>query len=236
MSRFVFVKIALLLALVVATSAAQAQYVPYARGGYGGWGGWPRPSASYIPREAMAAQKGADRRQGLAQNFAQQQARNSFLQGQAAANSARINQTQQSRSASWTNIAMRQAEQNAARRRSFPLPAAGTGSLPLPPATTPAPARVTQSPAATGNQWPTLLNDSRFAVPREKLLKLIEAHEKSREGLTTAEYEEAIELAGEMKDVLREMASELNAAEYLNVQRFLDELIAKARAFAARNQ
>ena len=224
-------KIAFSMAVAAAfgvAGVAEAQYVPYGGYGQGGWGGWSRPSASYIPRDAMAAQKGADRRQALALNAAQQKSRNDLLLGQAQRSSATINQSQQASRDAWRDVAMRQDEARAARQRS--LAAARVPTVRLPGLTEP---ETPKPPAATtepGTRWPTLLNDSRFAVPRAKLQELLSDAAASTDGLTTAEYEEIVKQAEEMKDVLRRMASELNAAEYLAVERFLNDLTAKAKA------
>jgi hypothetical protein len=90
--------------------------------------------------------------------------------------------------------------------------------------------------AETGSRWPTLLGDSRFDVPRAKLDKLLAAAEASQAGLTSAEYEEIVRAANEMKSTLRQMAPELNASEYLMVNDFLDKLISEYQSKANPTQ
>lgn len=226
MRSFSTTRFGLALAAVVAfalTDTAGAQYVPY--GGYGnsGWGGWPRAGVTYISQDAMAAQQGADRRQSLALNAAQQQSRNDLLLSEAQRRTAAINQDQQVREGLRTSVAAEQARQNAAWASS---PSAGLGRLP------PTPISKSAAAAEPGTRWPTLLNDSRFAVPRTKLERLLTDAASPKEGLTSAEYDEIVKQAEQMKDVMRGMAAELNAAEYLAVERFLNDLIAKAKAAA----
>jgi len=242
------IRIALALAavaMVAPSGVAQGQYVPYGRYGYGGWGGWPQPSAAVVPRDAMAAQKGADRRQQLSMNAAQFQARNDVVRVEAQHRAAQMGQSQAASDAAWTQEVLRQAGQTAARQQSYATARLPVDSPLLPPLPTLPPSKPAASrpaaaaptvPAAGGTRWPSLLNDARFAVPRAKLEELLGSSGSVKAGLTTPEYEEIIKQAEDMKDVLRGMAPELNAAEYLAVQRFLDDLIAKAKAAASPNQ
>jgi hypothetical protein len=218
---------------LVTTGTARAQYVPYAR--YGapyGWGAYPNPSAPVIPRGMVAAQKGADRRQQLAENFAQHQATNAFLSDQAARSSAWVADNQRSVQQFRMMQLDQQAKQFAAMaERTSQAPAAPLPGLPAVGPATSAPPTETQpaAPSATG-RWPTLLKDPRFAKPREQLDDLLGSQGVVRGGLTSAEYEEIIAAADQMEQILRGMASELNAAEYLAVKGFLDDLIARAKA------
>lgn len=85
-------------------------------------------------------------------------------------------------------------------------------------------------------RWPTLLLDPRFDEPRAKLDKLIGEWKRNKAGLTSAEYEEIATAAKQMKEVLRGLAPQLNASEFLNVQDLLDDVIAKAESAANPNK
>ena len=235
------IKITLILAAVVTlalTEAAMAQFVPYTRYGHGhGWGRFP---SSLPSADAALADKGRDRRQALADVSRQQQDRNAFLLDQARSNSSWVAQNQASVEQFRLQQAQRQGAQFSARSRQLAaLPRVGTPAttLGLPPVTPPTRSRGTGSGRAAGDtRWPTLLDDSLFAEPRAKLEKLLGAAETSEAGLTTIEYEEMVEAARQIKEILRELAHELNAAEYLAVDKFLNDLISKYRSKANPTQ
>ncbi len=214
---------------------AEAQYVPYARYGNYGFGPYVSPSSAYVDRGAVAAQKGADRRQQLDQTFQQHTATNRYLLEQAQQNSAWIAQNQATVDQFRLQQVQTQSQQFAAAQTARAQPPAG--SLPL--VTLYEAQKKAASPEGAKQgavRWPTLLMDPRFDEPRAKLDKLLEAWKSSKVGLTSGEYEEMAALARQMKDILRGMAAQLNAAEYLTVQDLLDDVIAKAQAAANPNK
>ena len=226
---------------LVAVEPAMAQFLPHSRGGQG-WGPYVSPGSSYVDRGVVAQQKGADRRQQLALNAQQHQVQNQLLQSQAQQNSAWISQRQSSVDQIRWEQAVRQGQQFAQRAPQpsvmpsggvvQPLPAALPAALPqTPPLETTPPAVDGEEPSGEV-KWPTLLKDPRFAEPRSKLEKLLAADRATEAGLTSAEYEEMVRAATRMKDVLRGMAGELIAAEYLAVEGFLNDLISKYQAKA----
>jgi hypothetical protein len=224
-------------AAVLLSEAAPAQLVPYRSSGSYGWGPYPSASASYIDRGVMAAQQGADRRQALATNARRHENMNQYLMGQAQRNSAWAGQNQAMTQQLRLQEMQRQNAQTAALAR-LPAPAAGTSPPPaglaLPSAAATAPA---QPPASSGGgQWPSLLSDPRFAEPRAELAKLLAAEQATEARLTSQEYQEIVAAAARMKEILRGMAGELNAAEYLMVSDFLDKLMATYRAKAEPTQ
>jgi hypothetical protein len=186
----------------------------------------------------VAAQKGEDRRQALALNARQHENMNRYLLGQAQSNTAWVTQNTAQLNQFRMQEMQRQSAQVAAMSQ---LPGATAGAAP-PPTTmlpllaaesvTPAQAKPSAQPSSGGTGWPSLLGDPRFAQPRAELEKLLAADQASEAGLTTGQYEEIVAAAVRMKDILRGMAGELNAAEYLLVDDFLKQLMAEYQAKA----
>ncbi len=226
------------LATLAPAEPAMAQFVPYSRYGYGY--GWGRLPSSLPSADAVLADKGKDRRQALAEVSRQQRDRNSFLMSQAKSNSSWIAKNNASVDQFRLQQAQRQGSQFSAGSR--PLPAAPrmttpAPSRPLPTLPLPTQTRKPSSSRVSGDtRWPTLLNGARFAETRLKLDKHLAADEASQVGLTTAEYEEIVAEATRMKEILRRIAVEINAAEYLAVEKFLNDLISKYQSKANPTQ
>ncbi len=213
---------------------AQAQFVPHTRYGSYGWGPFVSPSAAVVDRGVMAAQKGADRRQQLGQTYQEKTQRNEFLKQQSRQNSAWIAQNQ----AAVDQIRMQQVQTQSQQLAAMAAraPAAEASGTPLVDIYESEKSK-TEAPASDGPvRWPSLLLDPRFERPRVKLDKLLAAWKSTEAGLTSAEYQEIANLAGQMKETLRGLAPQLNAAEYLTVQEFLDDIIRRAQAAADPNR
>jgi hypothetical protein len=235
------IRFALLLAAAMPLAAAgraAAQYVPYARYGSSGWGPYASPSAAYVDRGVMEAQKGADRRQQLDQTFQQQQSRNNFLLDQSRQNSAWIAQNRQSVEQFRMQQLQTQSQQAAAYTARAPAAVAAQPLplLPGPPVSNPPAASppATVHPELSGGDfyWGSILGDPRFEAPRSELEKLLGGRKWPQAGRTSSEYDAMIDLVGKMKGVLRQIADELKGSEYVGVEEFLDDLIAHVRAAA----
>ena len=213
-------------ALSVLVDTAAAQFVPYSR--YGGYGWGRNPSALPSP-DAVLADRGRDRRQIMAQTSRQQRDRNQFLVNQSRRNTAWTASSQQSMEQARMSQARSRQQQFASRSGTY-LPTTPVGPPPREPAATPPrrtplepPAQVTE-PLDT-KRWPTLLEDPRFSEPRATLERLLAKAEATNTSLAVFEYRMIVDAAEEMKEILRGMAHELNAAEFLLVQQFLDGII-----------
>lgn len=236
--RMAGVSLAAALMAVLLAEAAPGQFVPYRSSGSYGWGPYPQVSSSVVNRGVVAAQEGADRRQGVALSARRQENMNQYLMGQAQRNTAWASQNTAQINQLRLQQMQRESAQVAALNRLGGAPAgtspAPTTMLPLATAggsTTPA-TRPASPPPTEGTGWPSLLGAAQFAEPRAELEKLLAADAASEAGLTSEEYKEIVAAAGQMKEILRGMAGRLNAAEYLLVDDFLNELIAKYQAKA----
>jgi len=244
-TRLVLMTIALSAACHLVAPEATAQYVPYSR--YGGWGAFPDPSRGVVDRGVMAAQEGADRRQSLAQNFAQHQAMNQFLVGE----SQRRSMPSAGAGTSVNDLRMQTLASQARPRAAEPAASFAPVSAPLPlrlptlsSATTADPLAASVEPGtgessrtvstAGGKElrWPTLLRTSPFDEPRQEIEQVLTAAESRDARPTAAECREIAALLGQMKGILRGLASQLNAEEYLAVEDVLDGLIARAKSAA----
>jgi hypothetical protein len=191
----------------------------------------------------MEAQKGADRRQQLDQTFQQQQSRNNFLLDQSRQNSAWIAQNQQSVEQFRMQQLQTQSQQSAAytaranaTAAAQPLPLLPGPPVSNPPAANPPAANppATAHPELSGGDfyWGSILGDARFDAPRSELEKLLGGRKWPQAGQTSSEYDEMIALVGKMKGILRQIAAELKATEYVAVEDFLNDLVAHVRAAA----
>jgi len=208
---------------------APAQIVPY--GGYGyGWGPYASPSRSYVDRGVMAQQKGANQRMMLSQAYSQHQNTNQFLLGQSSRTPSPYLGIDASVEQARMQQAQRQSQQVAAMNRQRDVFSRMAPGVPIVP-----PSSVLQR-AANQTRWPSLLTDPRFDEPRREIDKLLAREQSSEVRLTSGEYEEIVEAAAQMKDILRSVASRVNAAEYLAVEKFLDEMIQQYQSKAKPSQ
>lgn len=229
-------------ALFLCDDVAKGQFVPSSRSGlYYGWG--PYVSDAVVPRGAKAAQEGADRRQQLQQNFQQHQAMNQSLMNSARQQTAEIHQRRETTDQLRMSLATQQSNRLAAASQRAYVPPAGVPSLPAGPTmplpqdkpdgkTVDAPPTSEKIPTSGEMRWPTVLRESQFDQPRSELEKLLTAAHQSTAGLTSAEYEEIHGAAEKMRSILRSMAHELSAAEFLWVDEYLQNLAKQADKLA----
>ena len=92
-----------------------------------------------------------------------------------------------------------------------------------------APVTTQSRPAETLVKWPTLLMDTRFLVPRVQIETLLEKARPGGRGLTDVNREDLLGMVKDMKRTLRGMAADVNAAEYLAIDKYLDDLAAKTQ-------
>ena len=93
-----------------------------------------------------------------------------------------------------------------------------------------APAAASAPEAATDViKWLPVLCEPRFAAERARVEAPYRRDPTGRTNPTTADYQNMIDAAGQMKAVLGRMTAEISAQDYLNAEKFLDQLAAEAR-------
>ena len=204
-----------------------AQYLPYGAGRvYGSWNAYPGLNAGAAQRTLYSNQQ-ANMRQAVRESALQHQQQNEFLLQR----SQTMSRGGDAGRAGAENFIMqnRPAPPVAARSYAPPAPAAGLPVTPRAPTpVTAQPHSTAQSqPAETLVKWPTLLMDSRFLVPRVQIETLLRRTLPGGSGLTETSREDMRKMVADMKRSLRAMASDVNAAEYLAIDKYLDDLAAK---------
>ena len=234
MSRVVFMLV--VGGLLGVANTCVAQYLPYYTGGWGSY-----PSSYEMNRKAAQQDRNAARQQTMAMDMAAAKSAEQTLTTQAEARTRYLVGQQESSRDWWFSQQQRQMEQRQAMAASRPSGMPAAGSSPFLPSSirnaTPPPAQPPQSPSAAAPQrssgpiqWPTLLLDPRFAQERAAMERLFLARTPEDSGVDSKNYEAVLTTAEEMKQTLRQMASELNAAEYQMVNDFLVSLVEQAKA------
>lgn len=207
---------------------AVAQMGPAARYVYGGWGG----NSSYNTSRNIAAQQhAAAASRGFQQTrYVQNTIRSATMGGGAST--------------------MPSAEQAARdwmyRQQSRVAPAPRQSSNAPPPvspgAMSPSPSYVastlqmqTAPPKADDLiKWPALLRNSRFAEQRATVEAPYRRPSSEDGGPTVDDFHKMVDATAEMKLILKGMANEIRASQYLDAEKFLDTLAAEAREWAKR--
>lgn len=200
---------------------AQAQFWPRHHGGYydggdmGVWGAYASAIESSTTRQIAEQNRLAGAQAAMQQNAALQ-------------NNIRNTMTSQAQARTQDYLAQRQAnrdwwfqveKQQAASRQTL---AAQPSSFEAVPAVAPHPTVPTDI-----IKWLPVLCDPRFADQRAA----VEAPYRRvpKQSPTVADYEKMIDAAQQMKVTLGQMTAEISAQEYLNAEKFLDQLAAEAR-------
>jgi hypothetical protein len=77
--------------------------------------------------------------------------------------------------------------------------------------------------------WPAVLRQPQFAERRARIEAPYRRGAKTTSVPTTEDYRVMIEAVGQMKTILKGMADDISAREYLDAEAFLDRLAAEAR-------
>ena len=227
-SNSIIVGLTLLFAAAIGSSqAAFAQYLP---GGYGAynWGAYPATNYAAATR-TIYAQKSASQRQSLAQVQQRHTAQNKFLMSQARGQQAFAAGNTRAASEAW----MRSGQPRQTTVYSAPRPAASSAPAAILPTERP---QRSQS-AKTYDKivdWPSLLRASTFRTPRVRIETIMTKAEPGGPGLSENNYQEVVMAVNRMKGSLQRMAEGLNAAEYIGVVNYLDELTKQAKAAVTR--
>jgi len=78
-------------------------------------------------------------------------------------------------------------------------------------------------------KWPSVLRDPQFAERRARIENPYRRGSKVPSTPTAKDCQEMIETAGQMKMILKGMAANISARDYLDAEAFLDQLAAEAR-------
>ncbi|MEN6407404.1 MAG: hypothetical protein ABFC77_13155 [Thermoguttaceae bacterium] len=210
--------------LLSVSSTAMAQFWP-GRGYYddaGIWGAYTSAINNATSRYVAQSDRLAGERAANQQMLAMQRGIQNTLSSQATMRTQNALSQQQNNRDMWFQV----QQQQVAQRRSMGPTAYASPSIPVgleSVPTTPAPQVATDIIA-----WPAVLCDPRFAQQRAA----IEAPYRGKSGLsaspTKAQYQTMIDTATDMKATLGHMTNEISAREYLDTEKFLDQLSTEA--------
>ena len=228
-SNSIIVGLALLFAIVIGSSqSAFAQYLPGGYNPYLSWGAYP--ATNYATKtSAIYAEKSAAQRQSLTQVQQRHTSQNQFLMNQSRGQQAFAAGNTRAASAAWMRTNQpRQTTVYTAR-----APAASSAPAVILPTERPQ-----RSPSAKPYDkvvdWPSLLKASTFREPRVRIETIMTKAEPGAAGLREDDYQEIVMAVNRMKGSLQRMAEGLNAAEYIGVVNYLDELTKRAKAAVRR--
>ena len=218
--------VGLTLLFVVAIGSSQAAFAQYLPGGYGAYSWGAYPATNYATKtSAIYAGKSAATRQSLAQVQQKHSAQNQFLMSQSRGQKSFAAENTRAASEAW----MRANQPRQTTVYTAPRPAASSAPAAILPSERPQ-----RSPSAKTYDkvvdWPSLLKASTFRTPRVRIETIMTRAEPGGPGLSESDYNEVFLAVNRMKGSLERMAEGLNAAEYIGVVNYLDELTKRARA------
>ncbi len=218
------VPILALAAWATLSATAPGQLVPY-RGHYGGWGAYPYGARStYNTQSRIAANRQSEAQsRAMQQNRAVQQGIRNTLTSQSQTRTQNIVGQQQANRDWWFQTQQQQAARSSQTRRG-PAPPTGEASL----AAISEAARQVSHPGII--PWPVLLKRPLFNQERA----IVEAPYLDRTaggGPTVKDFQQMIKATEQMKGLLKDFAFKITAAEYLEAEKFLDQLAAEARGW-----
>ncbi len=216
------VPILALVAWATLSGTSPGQLVPY-RGHYGGWGAYPYGARSTFNTQSKIAANRQSEAQSRAmqQNRVVQQGIRDTLSRQSQTRTQNIVGQQQANRDWWFQT---QQQQFARSSQSRPGPAAGGAS----------PEAISEAVRQASDRgiipWPTLLKRPLFAQERA----IVEAPYLDRTtegGPTAADFQQMIKATEQMKGILKDFSFKITAAEYIEAEKFLDQLAAEARGW-----
>ena len=209
-------------------------------GYYGGWGAYPFDTASgYNTTRDIAAQTQEQAaRQAAAQQAAIQSNINTALSNQTNQRMAAMSNQRQDYRDWWFTTSQQQTAERQAREASYrPPPAtfASVSSSSFEPSAATSGAAARAQRADDVIKWPAIFYDRRFDALRAQ----VEAPYRRGNGKvlgtpTAADYRNIVKAAQQMKVVLKQMADEISARDYLDADADLDGLIAQANGRAEK--
>ncbi len=212
--------------LVSATTAAAQFWPGYGySGGYGAWGGYASALNNATSRNVAESDRLMGQSAAMQQRAMVQSGIRNTLTTQAETRTQNILGQQQSNRDWWFQV---QQQQVAQRHAMSARPSAGMS--PVSGFESAAPAAASAPEAATDViKWLPVLCEPRFAAERARVEAPYRRDPTGRTNPTTADYQNMIDAAGQMKAVLGRMTAEISAQDYLNAEKFLDQLAAEAR-------
>ncbi len=218
------------LASATLADTATAQLGP---GGYygGGWGYNAGVSAYNTRANVAARQRAQSESRAMKQNLVMQQDIRGTLETQARGRIQGDLSRQQSTKDWWF-----QHQQQSARRAVQPRSLAGPASVgAAPPSFAASTLKSTAAEQSTDIiKWPRILRNQRFAKQRARVEAPYLDRTPAAGRPTADDYREMIDAAAQMKTILKGLAYEISAGEFLEVEKFLDTLAAEAREGAKR--
>ena len=203
---------------VILAGTATAQLGPY-DSYYGGWGAYPYIDSSvYNTQSRIAAQqRSATQSRAFSRSTRIQQDIHNTLASEGRTRTQAIQSSQQQGRDWWFQQEQRKLAQQ--KSRSGPVASVAAPRSYEPAATTVESAGIIK--------WPPLLKEQRFAKQRA-MVEL--PYLDSATGKPTAdEYLGMVKATDQMKVLLKQMSYEINASEYLESEKFLDQLAGEAR-------
>jgi hypothetical protein len=219
------------LGLLTSATTAFSQFWPgYGNYGYsGGWGGYPYGNTAAL-RSAAQTDRMMGQAAAMRQTATVQSGIRNTLSSQAAAQTQAILGQQQSNKDWWFQVQQQQLAQRPPMPQRSPMssgaPVAGFESAASAPA----------SPQAATDiiKWPPLLCDPQFAQQRARIEAPYRRSSQGQGNPTDADYQAMIEAAAQMKAILKQLAANISAQDYINADAFLDQLAAEARGRIAK--
>jgi len=203
---------------------AMAQWGAYGSGYGGGWGAYAygvSSQASNVSRELAAGAHKKTFNRAQQQSAAMQQGIRDTLASSARSRAAGMqNYTQD-----YTNWTLQHQDRQRAESRMPARSFASPTAMARPYSSASSAARVSTSII----KWPVPLLDPRFDKLRTKVEEPFRKQASSGNPPTIEEYQKMIEAADQMKKLLTGMAFEVSAAQYKELERFLDALAGEAR-------
>ena len=207
---------------VILAGTATAQLGPYGSY-YGGWGAYPYIDSSvYNTQSRIAAkQKAATQSQAFSRSTRIQQDIHDTLSSEGRMRTQAIQSSQQQGRDWW----FQQEQRKLAQQKSRSGPRYGPVASVAAPRSYGSAATTEESTGIIA--WPPLLKAQRFAKQRT----MVESpYLDSATGKPTAEeYLGMVKATDQMKVLLKQMSYEINASEYLESEKFLDQLADEAR-------
>lgn len=219
--------VAFLLALIVGSSTAMAQYGPWGANPHLSWGAYPATNAMSA-KVAIHNQKSAAQRQSLAAVQQRHSTQNQFLMSQSRGQESFA--ASNSRAAAESFVQNRQPRQTVVYSGGRAPAAAPAAALPV---TLPA-SEQSVTPYDKVIDWPSLLKASTFRTPRIRIETIMQKAEPGGPGLRKNDYTEIVMAINRIKGSLERMSDGLNAKEYIGVVNYLDKLSARAKAAVRR--
>jgi len=208
----------------LSATPAMAQWGPYGEG-YGGWGAFPYAVSSQANNVSRQLAAGAHRETF---NRAQQQTANMQrgIRDTLMASAQNRTAQMQNYTQNYENWTLQHQDRQMAQSRPPSRPFA-----PTPTATAAFSSSAVSAARASTSiiKWPVALLDPRFDKLRAEIEEPFRKQAVGGTPPTIEEYKTMIEAADEMKGLLTGIAFEISAAQYKELEKFLDTLAAEAQ-------